>query len=267
METLPSEINNFESRSKSVFDSLLLIEHNHREKESEYVNQTEEIVSQKDFELEKRIQSDSDSEFKIPCIDSYKRQLKNVPHSVTKQQKKDPDHIVNPDKWTKYSLEDVDASQMSASANFYAAMSLINGKNNEPNQDLQQTLGDIVYNKPIGANKMETSRDAYHQVGKFLLEKLSQEQEEIKDDLEKMDINESCTDQIHFKKKSKTRNIRVNRKSKEEDLDYNDHNSVEQLENFEKNSHDDNDDDFDEFGGYQNDSAEENEFGNDFEKF
>lgn len=271
MEVVSSEINNFESRSKSIFDSLLSLENNHKAKESEYVNQTEEILIQKDIELEHHIQSDLDSQFKISCIDSYKRQLKNAPNPLAKHQKKTPDHIINPEKWTKYSLEDVDASQMSTSANFNAAMNFLH-KTNETYQDLKLSMDEIVFNKPIGANRMETNcdRDPYFQVGKHLLEKLSEEQEEVQEDLDKMDTFETTTDQIHFKKISKSKNLRSSRKSTEEDSESKILNQIESPQNKEKNSDDVDDDDdnaFDEFDNNQDNDNEENEFGDDFEKF
>lgn len=266
MEAISSDLSDFASRSQSVFDSLLSLEHNHKVKEIEYVKQTEQILIEKDFELERHFQYDNNSEFKVPCIDSYKRQLENAPPSLSKHQKKAPDHIVNPNKWTKYSLEDVDASQMSNSANLNAAMSFLN-KNKETSTSLEQSLDEIVYNKPIGENRMETNRNAYSHVEKHLLEKLNEENE-VEDDLEKIDQDEMDTDQILFKKKSKSKNLRNNRKSTEDDLEYNNHLFSNQSENLNQNQEKDDDDDaIDKLNANQDSNYEENEFGDDFEKF
>lgn len=264
METLSTDLNDFESRSKSVFDSLLSLEHNHKAKEFEYVKQTEQILIEKDLEIERHIECDTNTQFKLPSIDSYKRQLKSASQSLSKHQKKTPDHIINPDKWTKYSLEDVDASLMSNSANLNAAISFLN-KDRETNRSLGQSLGEIVYNKPIGENRMETNRNAYSQVGKHLLEKLNEEHE-VQDDLEKMDLNEMDTDQINFKRKFKSKNLRNSRRSIEDDLDSKNISLNEQSQTLNQNK-DEDDDVLDEFDENQDSNTEENEFGDDFEKF
>ena len=80
-----------------------------------------------------------------------------------KNPKIQPDFVVNPKKWKKYSLEDVADSQMSPSANYFAAINFLKQKEKNKNSthdefekfeelaDKTELLNDAsLFNKPLG---------------------------------------------------------------------------------------------------------------------
>lgn len=102
MYNIRSEENDFKQRSKCVFDTLSNLESSHKAKEIEYTKE-EEIIEE------------VQETFKLPDINEYKRkaQKDNLNQNLKHQKKQQPDYVVNPDKWKKYSLADVDESQLS----------------------------------------------------------------------------------------------------------------------------------------------------------
>ncbi|CAF0706636.1 unnamed protein product [Brachionus calyciflorus] len=261
MTTAQSEISNFESRSKSVFDSLLKLESNHKIKESEYLTQSEANLERQESQILEEIESEF--EFKVPSITSYKRQVTNSSNSIAKHLKKTPDHIANPDKWKKYSLEDVDSSQMSQSANYNAAMNFLN-KSDKMKGDFQKLADKIEFNKPIGVNKMDMDKKCNSlETPRTILDKLNEEQEEIEESIEKMDLSETNKSEGLFKKKSKLKNIRSQGKSIEEDSGQC---RKDESNNLDIELKEDSDDEFKDYRK-EVDSSEENGFGEDFEKY
>ena len=107
--------NEFKERSKSVFDSLTSLESVHNAKANEYIDKSldnyDPTISSSDrTELKRDDRKDKaittkDGEFRVP----------DVPPPRSSPQKRrrqnEPDHVMNPQKWKRYSLEDVKVSQ------------------------------------------------------------------------------------------------------------------------------------------------------------
>jgi hypothetical protein len=150
-----------------------------------------------------------------------------------KNRKIQPDFVVNPDKWKKYSLEDVSDSQMSPSANYFAAINFlkqkekIKGSNHdefdkfEKLADRTELLNDSsLFNKPIGGSVKKP--DQQNKIEKKLLENLS-ESKEIDDDSENTENFKNAQkseSQFQFtKKKSTRRNLRTKVEDNENEIE------------------------------------------------
>ena len=108
----------FKSRSKSVFDSLASLESVHNVKAKEYIDRTLDTFDPTENE-EKRSSSSAvkrkDGEFKVPeippplTICGPPRRSNFTPSNSGgfKRRHNEPDHVRNPHKWKRYSLEDV----------------------------------------------------------------------------------------------------------------------------------------------------------------
>lgn len=107
----------FKSRSKSVFDSLASLESVHNVKAKEYIDRSLDTFDPTE-ENEKRSSAAAvkrkDGEFKVPEMppprsqSGPRRSNFNPPNSGGfKRRHNEPDHVRNPHKWKRYSLEDV----------------------------------------------------------------------------------------------------------------------------------------------------------------
>lgn len=266
MYKIKSSDNQFEERSKSVFDSLSNIEACRKVSALTINASNEEIIDfnsqNNDVEelnpvgfgeksLLKRLKT-NDFQFKVP-YSVPKQSIKNSIVSYGVQIKANtPDHLKNPEKWKKYSLEDVSDTQMSPGANRCAAMSFLKKQTNtvdnkqsskiEHNEEAFRKLADVNinldFNRPIGKNKFRQESALDEQTFE------ENDNQEIDDD--KMEI-ESSNDKSKnlrlFIKKSTRKNLRKV-VSFEENDELTMENKTEQLANnlAEKKDKDDDDD-------------------------
>jgi hypothetical protein len=162
--------NAFADRTKAIFDQLVVTSNNKIEIDFE----DDDIENENSIELaNKSVNKSITQSNSIPLNLSNLRlneeddKLFVKPTISVSDFKKQPDYVKNPHKWKKYTLEDVQESQMSASANLQAAFSFLN--RNEPKFDQQE----ILYNKPIGGKKYNLK-----EIELKLLENLNEETEE-----------------------------------------------------------------------------------------
>jgi hypothetical protein len=174
MYELNAENSNFKERSKSVFSTLANLESslkkNQVQNDLETLNLSNE--TEEDFEpLETRSskpKQTSDFEFKVPrCVPNSRVSKPNHPrtshsnqthyHHGNRRGRFVPDYLKNPQKWKKYSLEDVD--DMNASTNRNAAMSFLRslskqtGQVETDSQSFAKLADPADFNKPIGRKK------------------------------------------------------------------------------------------------------------------
>jgi hypothetical protein len=133
----------FNQRTKSVFDTLGLLEVSHKTKQTEYA---ESAVIGEEADTEPEL---NEAIFKVPAIPKRSINESND-FKAPKKLKQTPDFLVNPHKWKKYSLEDVNESQTNQSANYTAAMSFLNSKKMIIDEESEQEVDtQIVFNRPI----------------------------------------------------------------------------------------------------------------------
>lgn len=133
--------NEFNQRTRSVFDSLETLEVKHKTKQTEYVATGSEETQEEECDEIKA----NDFVFKVPEVP--KRLSETNDYNAAKKKKSRPDYEVNPDKWKKYSLEDT--KEHSNSANFMAALSFINRQHMIAEEE-EINEEKIEFNKPIG---------------------------------------------------------------------------------------------------------------------
>ena len=157
MYQLNVESTEFTQRTKSVFDTLVNIETCHKTRTVEF----DELEGDEDVEEPNSINEITNSlnllndpkepVFKMPK--PIKRPVEVCNDNVMANVR--PDYAKNPHKWQKYSLADVKEGQMSANANYAAAMSFLNAQKNtlmETNEEeVDQTP--IEFNRPIGGKR------------------------------------------------------------------------------------------------------------------
>ncbi|GAB6022245.1 hypothetical protein CHUAL_006376 [Chamberlinius hualienensis] len=136
--SIKSESNEFQMRQASVFDQLSALETQHVHSRSEWAEEEDfdDESSANDGE-QKAIANESkplsaESQFKIPVGLPIKRNK--------------ADHQVNPEKWTKYSLADVDDEDLSEASNAQAASDFLKDKWATSDCDYEKKVdGDISY--------------------------------------------------------------------------------------------------------------------------
>lgn len=149
MYNLNTNNNQFSEKAKSVFDSLSHLESAHRLKVNEYSiseMQIEEPLEEEKNPLEKAVNSNKIKEefvFKVPSTD-----FKQILPSNKKSNQ--PDYVLNPQKWKRYSLEDVDTNQMTNKSNYMAAMSFLNARKQHEENETMEHSEQIEFNKPFG---------------------------------------------------------------------------------------------------------------------
>jgi len=155
MYNLNTNNNQFSQKAKSVFDSLSQLESAHRVKVNEYsTNQMqieETLEGEESATFEKTARSNKVKEefvFKVPSAD-FKQALPSIKKSSQ------PGYVVNPQKWKKYSLEDVDSNQMTNRSNYMAAMSFLNTRKQHEDNDLMEHSEQIEFNKPFGKRESQ----------------------------------------------------------------------------------------------------------------
>ena len=205
MYQLNVESTEFTHRTKSVFDTLMNIETCHKTKTVEF----EEYEGEEDIEEPNSVSEITSSlnllnnpkehVFKMPK--PIKRSIEVCTDNVAANVR--PDYAKNPHKWQKYTLADVKEGQMSANANYAAAMSFLNAQKNalmETNEEeVDQTP--IEFNRPIGGkrNQLVEAADSEHVDTAELEEKTISETENT------------------FKKKSVRKNLRKKDSSDEKE--------------------------------------------------
>lgn len=108
----------FKSRSKSVFDSLASLESVHNVKAKEYIDRSLDTFDPTEENEEKRSSAAAvkrkDGVFKVPEMPPPRSQSGPRRSNFTpatsggfKRRHNEPDHVRNPHKWKRYSLEDV----------------------------------------------------------------------------------------------------------------------------------------------------------------
>jgi hypothetical protein len=115
---LPSDNTNFKERTKDAFASLGSLENMHQNKRKAYEH-------------------------------DYSDDSNEIMPNVIKHQ---PDFLANPNKWKKYSLEDVDETKMNTKANYQAAMECLKKSTDE---SIEQ-VAVLEYNRKID-KPLETS--------------------------------------------------------------------------------------------------------------
>lgn len=187
--------NEFEQRTKSVFDTLLSIESNHNEKIESYI----EITNNGDDSMPKEPVSEIIDSFK--CLNDAKEPVFKMPRPVKRAvfKSRRADYQKNPEKWKKYSLEDV--KEFGNGANYAAAMDFLNSKKRIVEED--EPMEPIQFNKPLSSKKQLPCLDP---------EPEPESQNEIS-------TPEKCNKDLNtFKKKSTRKNLRK-RNENEEDQD------------------------------------------------
>ena len=209
------------NRINSVFESLSSLENSHKAKETDYVMEAE--ISEEMAEISLEADNKKEFEFKMPSINLYKRELElNGNNREAKHQKIQPDYVLNPEKWKKYSLEDVQESQMNASANFFAAINFLKEKNVIKESE-EEYAEPVVFNKPLKGNN-RPRKDSNSKIEKKLLENLSEEK------LAEYDIeNQPKKEEFGFKKKA-SKNIRILEKNIRKPVQDNEENEPEQTD-------------------------------------
>ncbi len=165
----------FTDRTKAIFDLLV----NNTNNENKIDIEFEEIENDNSIELsaDESVNKPLTQSTSIPLnisdltLNENDEKIFVKPTITVSDFKKQPDYIKNPQKWKKYTLEDVSESQMSASANLKAAFSFLN--RNEPKFEEQE----IIYNKPIGGDRIN-KKYYLKQIELKLLENLNEEAEE-----------------------------------------------------------------------------------------
>jgi hypothetical protein len=211
----------FIDRTKAVFDQLVnKIELTRIDDQDIDLNQVDEQSHEPGKE-----NSIQEFEFKVPASVSIPLNLANLnleERNVKVVASCLPDYVINPDKWKKYSLEDVPESHMSASANFQAALSFLN-KTKDDIIQLDQTK--LCFNRPIGSSGSRKKNRSFLRIENKLLENLVEEQCEgdVELDSEAVRIQVSTDDDNMFKKRNTTnKNRRPRSFSKLDDLEEND---------------------------------------------
>lgn len=116
-----SNANEFNERSKSVFDSLADLESIHNAKAKEYIDKSldnykpesdEPIRSGESSPKRQRASGSSTQDADVPlAICHFDFKVPAVPQPRSSPQKRrrhnEPDHLINPQKWKRYSLADV----------------------------------------------------------------------------------------------------------------------------------------------------------------
>lgn len=186
----------FEKRSKSIFDTLANLENTHRSVADQYVDKSldnQEIIDPELVLIANNRGEEQKDVFKMPPpIETIKRSASEHEQSNKKRLRKQPDYELNPQKWKKYSLDDVTESQMSPSANYFAAMNFLN-RNQTSSQTVEQSA-QIVFNKPIGGKKKPHREE--------------QPNTDEDDQEEPMEVERKPVDEKKFKKISSRRNLR-----------------------------------------------------------
>lgn len=122
-EQINDQSYDFKERTKNVFETLDNLESVHQNKRKNYerddtnddVEEDDERVSVGEIYLNEEDEENSHS---------------NSQQKILRKHPQQPDHVVNPHKYKKYSLEDVDDNKMSGRANTQAAMNFLNNSRN-----------------------------------------------------------------------------------------------------------------------------------------
>ena len=197
----------FNQRTKSVFDTLDILEVSHKTKLTEYV---ESAVVDDETEGESELINETAAVFKVPAIPKRSISESNDFKTQPKRAKQSPDFLANPHKWKKYSLEDVSDSQTSQRANYAAAMSILNSKNmiiDQDDQEHTQLDTRIVFNRPIGKGRKTLKTN----VRNLATLDESLEPDELKDDISATLESKPSKDEVKddsFKKRNRKQNRR-----------------------------------------------------------
>ena len=229
MYEVEAKSEDFKSRLNSTFEVLATLEATHKQKKVEY-DEGKEIEEHLDdinsSNIEVKCNETKDFDFKVPSLNLMKRpaakQLQN--NLDFKNSKIQPDFVVNPEKWKKYSLEDVADSQMSPSANYFAAINFLKQKEKTKNSthdefekfeelaDKTELLNDTsLFNKPLGSGGFKKSNEQNNnsKIEKKLLENLC-ESKEIDEENDTINVEkQECSQVQFFKKKSARKNLRT----------------------------------------------------------
>ena len=210
MYQLNEDDRTFVDRTKSVFDSLANIESTHKCKTVTYVTETETRLVDVNAEAEPvdQVTSSQNSKaiFLVPKV-PIKRCLV----------KKQADYQRNPEKWTKYSLEDV--KEFGNGANYAVAMSFLNSRNKlaeEENED-EEMVEQIQFNRP-------------------LKKKFDSQKEEVEEsfDSDVVALSSIGTDSRSTRKKSAVRRNLRKKTGQDEESDEHKHNTIEVVKKVEK---------------------------------
>ena len=135
----------FKQRTKTVFDTLLLIESNHNDKKMTY----NEMTNDPDESILKEPVSEITDSFRY--LNDPKEPVFKMPRTVRRPifKSKRPDYEKYPEKWKKYSLEGV--KEFGNGANYAAAMEFLKTKNKIIEKD--EPMETIQFNKPLSNKK------------------------------------------------------------------------------------------------------------------
>jgi hypothetical protein len=187
----------FKKRMNSIFGSLSSLETEHTQRMAQLGSPNTNNKQNASDLLETNKQNRSEEfKFKAPLSAPIKRTNSGRP--------KLPDHVLNPQKWTKYSLEDVDESQMSSSANYNAAMhflhqSKVGLKDVEMSEESEQK---IVFNRTICGSKKHSDKTKAQNESILTFNEIDSATDINNDSLKESDDGRNETDVV-FKRKSK----------------------------------------------------------------
>jgi hypothetical protein len=224
MYELGSSSDTFKQRSKSVFDVLENLEASHKQTEVVYAVQNRLNLSN-DAEAEDELlkvntiavqctNNSQDFEFKVPQIPSAVK---------TKNRTYVPGYEKNPEKWKKYSLEDVDSGQMSAVANRQAALSFLNSLKNgssesettmlDSGSSFSKLADNLDFNRPIGNKNFQVNQKmSLSDQEKRLLSNLVEVEDEVHEEevnvSSKMETNQTEMRMFNRIKSAKKMNLR-----------------------------------------------------------
>ncbi|XP_064602753.1 U5 small nuclear ribonucleoprotein TSSC4-like [Liolophura sinensis] len=231
---LQEESTSFSSRSKDVFGSLDVLEKKHDAKQKELDDQPDSRREQKQL-----WKTDPDEESITGRNSHFKRPSSRPPsHRGSKYRRlanQSPDFKVHPNKWTKYSLEDVASGDLSESSNTRAAFAFL-----EERRKLREAAekidhpedeggdGKFVFKKPskasVGVNMFSSRKSKSSKADKVNIKHLGVEEvNEEADDVRvkkesdgdistkhvEVDSSDKETSLSSFRKSSKKRSIRA----------------------------------------------------------
>lgn len=215
---LQEESTSFSSRSKDVFGSLDELEKKHDEKQKELDAEPDSRREQKQL-----WKADPVEESITGRTSHFKRPSSRPPsHSASKYRRRasqTPDYKLHPQKWTKYSLEDVESGDLSESSNTRAAFAFLEERRKlrEATEEIghpEEGDGKFVFKKPSkvpgGVNVLSSRKSKTSKAEKVKIKHLGAEE-----------INEE-TDVVIAKKESDsdipTREVEANTAVKEPSL-------------------------------------------------
>ena len=174
----------FKERTKIVFETIDNIETMHQGKRKTYDRDAEDDEEVSAGEV--YLHDDGDEE------NSHSNSAQQL-----KMLRKQPDHVANPHKYKKYSLEDVEDNKMSGRANTQAAMDFLStikaGQQQQQQYDDDSVSQEQVFNKQFGARATTGEEDEDEEV-------TLDDEDEVDEDL-----NENSSNSVQEKTKNKRR--------------------------------------------------------------